>query len=193
MEKSLRELIAQRPTEEFRGIYVESGLSATRKNILAPGAIGVYTGGGTYNPSQVLRNQEAISATTKIDRELVACVNKTHMELPIKSIKALLAATRPDDFASERVWNTVAIAESLGQLAKLRDQETGYVYVDRERGLKESRRETQGILDGGEAGRVPRDKVTLFLLRTRAERGMEAAWWPQIRFPDGRYAFAFAI
>ena len=35
------------------------------------------------------------------------------------------------------------------------------------------------------------DKITLFLLRTTAEGGKSAAWWPQIRFPDGRYAFAF--
>ena len=45
MERGLRELVARRPTEEFRGVYVESGLSPTRKNILAPGSIGVYSGG----------------------------------------------------------------------------------------------------------------------------------------------------
>jgi len=32
MERSLRELIAKNSSEEFRGIYVESGLSGTRKN-----------------------------------------------------------------------------------------------------------------------------------------------------------------
>lgn len=40
MERGLRELIAGSPGEEFRGIYVESGLSPTRKNVLAPGAVG---------------------------------------------------------------------------------------------------------------------------------------------------------
>jgi hypothetical protein len=70
---------------------------------------------------------------------------------------------------------------------------TGYLYVDRDRGLKEDRRETQGILDGGEAGKVPSDKLTLFLLRTKAERGSNEAWWPQVRFPNGNYGFAFAI
>jgi hypothetical protein len=91
------------------------------------------------------------------------------------------------------VWDPEAIGESLVQLAKLLKQSTGYVYVDRERGLKESRLETQGVLTGGEAGRVPNDKSTLFLLRTKAEGGQHSAWWPQIRFPDGQYAFAFAI
>src|SRR5205807_5128426 len=58
MERGLRELIARRPTEVFRGIYVEGGLSPTRKNILAPGSIGVYSAGGIYNPAQVMRSEE---------------------------------------------------------------------------------------------------------------------------------------
>jgi hypothetical protein len=55
------------------------------------------------------------------------------------------------------------------------------------------RRETQGILDGQETARVPDDKCTLFLIRESAVGDKNAAWWPQIRFPKGRYAFAFAI
>ena len=62
-----------------------------------------------------------------------------------------------------------------------------------EQWIKESRHETQGILTGGEASAVPNDKVTLFLLRTMPGGTRRAAWWPQIRFPDGRYAFAFAV
>ena len=50
MEQGLRDLIAENSNEEFRGVYVESGLSATRKNILAPGSIGVYSAGSNYNP-----------------------------------------------------------------------------------------------------------------------------------------------
>lgn len=88
---------------------------------------------------------------------------------------------------------SVAVGKSLEQFAKLRQQKTGFVYVDRDRGLKQNRRETQGILDGGEAGKVPNSKITLFLLRTTADSGEKPAWWPQIRFPDGRYAFAFSV
>jgi hypothetical protein len=40
---------------------------------------------------------------------------------------------------------------------------------------------------------VPGDKVAPYLLRMDSKRGKAAAWWPQVRFPDGRYAFAFAI
>ncbi len=41
--------------------------------------------------------------------------------------------------------------------------------------------------------KVPRDKIALYLLRTKASHGKQAAWWPQIKFPDGPYAFAFAV
>jgi hypothetical protein len=99
----------------------------------------------------------------------------------------------PDQAESEFVWDPTAVAESIAQFAKLNNQTTGYVYVDRERDLKENRHETQGILTGGESSRVPRDKIALFLLRTKAGRGKHAAWWPQIKFPDGLYAFAFSV
>ena len=72
MERSLRELIAARPTEEFRGIYLEGGLQPTRKNVLVPGSLGVYTGGSNYNPAQVLRDSSAAGATAKIDKTLEA-------------------------------------------------------------------------------------------------------------------------
>jgi hypothetical protein len=193
MERSLRELIARHPTEEFRGIYVESGLSPTRKNILAPGSIGVYTGGSIYNPSQVMRDGTVTASTHKIDRLLQSVANGSYVELPIRDMQTLISSTIPDQRLSERVWNSVAIGESLVQFASLHGQKTGYVYVDRDRGLKKSRRETQGILEGGEASKVPPDRITLFLLRTTAAGTNASSWWPQIRFPTGQYGFAFAI
>jgi hypothetical protein len=193
MERELRDLIARKPAEEFRGVYLEGSLSATRKNILAPGAIGVYSGGGTYNPSQVMRDNTVKAATAGIDEKLDGAKNKNYVEMSVEDIKALIDLTIPDQRASERVWDPVAVGESVLQLAKLRKEKTGFVYVDRDRDLKANRHETQGILTGGEDGKVPRTKITLFLLRTTDERGSNAAWWPQIRFPDGRYAFAFSV
>lgn len=193
MELGLRDLIARRPGEEFRGVYVESGLNPTRRNVLAPGSIGVYSGGSIYNPAQVMRDDGSESFSLRVDKRLASVANQTYAETSIEDIAALIALTVPDQRESERVWNPIAVAESVAQYAKLSGQTSGFVYVDRERGLKENRRETQGILDGGEAGRVPKDKVTLFMLRTKAQGRSRAAWWPQIRFPDGRYAFAFAI
>lgn len=193
MERSLRELIAARPTEEFRGIYLEGGLQPTRKNVLVPGSLGVYTGGSNYNPAQVLRDASAAGATAKIDKALDGIANKTHAQLTIDDIKSLIEMTRPDDAESEHVWDPVAVAESIGQYAKLSGQAIGYVYVDRERDLQGRRHETQGVLSGGEVRTVPDTHLTLFMLRTKAHGKEQAAWWPQIRFPTGRYAFAFAI
>jgi hypothetical protein len=193
MERGLRDLIAKNSSEEFRGIYVESGLSATRKNILAPGSIGVYSGGSNYNPAQVMRDESVKSLTEKIDKKLVGVADKGVVEMPIKDVQELIGWTSPDQTQSEHVWNPVAVAGSLEQFAKLHGHATGYVYVDRNRGLEESRRETQGILAGGEYTNVPEDRIGLFMLRTKASRGNNPSWWPQIRFPDGRYAFAFAI
>lgn len=193
MECGLRELIAESPSEKFRGVYVEGTLNATRKNVLAPGAIGVYSGGSIYNPAQVVRDETVIASTAKINDRLKAIKDKHYQELPMEELRALIELTVPDQRESEHVWNPVAVAESVKQFALLHEQKTGYVYVDRDRGLLANRRETQGILDSGEAAMVPDDKCTLFLLRTSAARGKNDAWWPQIRFPKGKYAFAFAI
>jgi hypothetical protein len=193
MERGLRDLIGERPTEEFRGVYVEGGLSATRKNVLAPGLIGVYSGGSIYNPAQVLRDETVKTHMDKIDKKLVGIQDKQYAEVPIADLKALIALTMPDQRQSEFVWDPLAVAESVAQFATLNKQETGYVYVDRDRDLKEKRHETQGILTGGEASRVPKDKIAIFLLRTKAGHGKHAAWWPQIKFPEGPYAFAFAV
>jgi hypothetical protein len=193
MEKGLREFIAEHNAEDFRGVYVESGLSATRKNILAPGAVGVYTAAANYNPAQVLRTTAAFSNTKKIDQKLSKVPNKAVVELSISEIQKLIELTSPDPTQAEHVWNPVAVSSSLAQLAKLLKQQTGFVYVDRDRGLKEARRETQGVITGGELASVPKDHIALFMLRTVHEGQNNPAWWPQIRFPDGRYAFAFAV
>ena len=119
--------------------------------------------------------------------------NGAAVEMSIKDIMKLISLINSDPVQSEHVWDSLAIAESVGQCASMRSQEVGYVYVDRERDLKESRRETQGVLTGGEAGKAPADHVTLFLLRTKQHGLIQAAWWPQVRFPAGQYAFAFAV
>lgn len=193
MEISLRELIAKNPTEEFRGVYLQNGLNATRKNVLVPGAVGVYTGGSNYNPAQVMRDATVKASTEKLDERLAEIENKKHVKRPITEIQALIALTVPDDSEAERVWDTLAVAESIGQYASIKGQDYGYVYVDRDRDLQGSRHETQGILSGGEVRTVPDTHLTLYLLRTTPHPKEQAAWWPQVRFPSGRYAFAFAI
>lgn len=193
MERGLRDLIARKQDEVFRGIYLEGGLHPTRRNVLAPGSIGVYTGGSIYNPAQILRDDSVAEATRKIDDLVKEIRDKDHRAVPLELLAKVIITTIPDDDRSERIWDQTAIAESLVQYGKLSEKSTGYIYVDRDRRLKENRRETQGILTSGEASAVPADRVTLFMLRTAIEGRGQAAWWPQIRFPVGRYAFAFAI
>lgn len=193
MEISLRELIAKNPTEEFRGVYLQSGLNPTRKNVLVPGAVGVYTGGSNYNPAQVMRDPAVKDSTAKLDKLLADVENKEYVQMPIAKIRVLISLTVPDDSEAERIWDPLAVSESIDQYAKIRDQEYGYVYVDRDRDLQGSRRETQGILSGGEVKAIPDTHLALFFLRTTPHAKEEAAWWPQVRFPSGRYAFAFAI
>lgn len=193
MERGLRDLIARSPSEEFRGVYLESGLNPTRRNILAPGSIGVCSAGSNYNPAQILRDESVRASTEKIDKKLDDIANKGFAEMSIEDMQTLIRLTLPDPTQSEHVWNPVAVAESLAQFAKLHGQTTGYVWVDRERDLDATRRETAGVLAGGEFSSVPSDKIALYLLRTKANGHKNHAWWPQIRFPDGRYAFAFAV
>ena len=119
MELGLRELIAKAPTEEFRGVYVEGSMSATRKNVLAPGAIGVYSGGGTYNPAQVMRDETVRGSTAKINDKVETIRDKHYKELPMLDLRALIELTVPDQRESERVWNPMAVAESVTQFAHL--------------------------------------------------------------------------
>lgn len=193
MERSLRALIEENPDEEFRGVYLRDGLKATRRSVLVPGAVGVYTGGGSYNPAQVLRDDAGAKNTGKLDKLLASVEDKNYAEVSIAELQELIRLTVADEGASEHVWDPLAIAESLKQTADILQQEVGYVFVDRDRDLQQSRRETQGVLSGGEAGEVPADHITLFMMRTKAYGKQQAVWWPQIRFPAGRYALAFAI
>lgn len=83
-----------------------------------PGAIGVYTGGGNYNPAQVLRTNEGAKHVAKIDKMLAAVPDKSYVEIPWDDMQALIRWTVPDDQESEHVWDPVAVAESLKQWHK---------------------------------------------------------------------------
>jgi hypothetical protein len=175
MERGLRDLIAKNPSEEFRGVYVESRLSVTRKSILALGSIGVYSAGSNYNPAQVIRDNSISACTTKIDYLLRNVKDKQFGEMSVADMKSLVSCTRPDESQSEHVWNPIAVAESLEQFAKLNNHVAGYVYMRRDSDLRANRRETQGIMDSEDYRNVPRDKIQLFLLRTKPGREEHAS------------------
>lgn len=193
MEESLRKLIQSRPSEEFRGIYVSNGITATRRNVLVPGSIGIYSAGSNYNPAQIVRTDAVKAETDKLDKLLDKIASKDYAQMSIAEIKKLLALTTADERYSEYVWDPTAITESLDQLATTLKHSTGNVYVDRDRDVEAVRKETQGVLSGGEFKKVPTNKITLYMLRMKQTKSKHAAWWPQVRFPDGNYAFAFAV
>jgi hypothetical protein len=193
MEHSLRELIARAPSEEFRGIYVEGVVKATRSNVLAPGAVGVYSAGSVYNPAAILRDPSTVGNTAAIDAVVTSIGDKSHAKRSVKDVARILRLVSPDPVHAQHIWNSEAMAASIEQWASLAKQSEAYIWVDRERTLKGPLRETHGILSGGEAPTVPVDRVTLFLLRIKASGGANAGWWPQVRFPGGNYAFAFAV
>lgn len=193
MEQTLRELISSNPSEIFRGVYLENGLKATRKSVLVPGAVGVYGGGRSYNPAQVVRDATIIDKTKIIDKILAEVGDKTFVPMSPSDVKALLENITVDEAEAEYIWDAVAIGGAIDKYSKLNSDNVINVYVDRDRDLHESRRETQGILTGGEGKKVPDDHITLYIYRTTVKGKKQAAWWPQIRFPKGSYAFAFAI
>ena len=153
----------------------------------------MYTAGSSYNPAQLLRDDSVKASTGTLDKKLAHVADKEYEKFSIEEMAAVVELVRPDPAVSERVWDSSAIAESIRQFAKLYKHGDGYIYVDRGRELDANRRETAGILTGGEIRAVPTDKPVIYMLRTKEGRGRNAAWWPQVRFPDGRYAFAFAI
>lgn len=155
--------------------------------------MGIYTGGSNYNPAQILRDQTVVGNTSAIDSILEHIESKSYQQMPIEALQNVVGLIMPDPSKSQQVWDSDAIIGSLGKYSSLKRQDTGYIYVDRDRRGEADRRETQGIIEGGELRSVPQDKVVLFMLRIKAENGGNAAWWPQVRFPDGRYGFAFAV
>jgi hypothetical protein len=193
MERGLRELIERRPSESFRGVFLQGNIKATRKNVLAPGAVGVYSAGSNYNPAQVRKDASIASWTEKIDKALAAVGDETTIEMKVEDMAELITFTRPDESQSEKIWNPDAVSQSFIQFSRLHKISHGVVYVDRGRELRATRAETAGVLKGGEWRNIPADRLALYMLRTEPEVGKFAAWWPQIRFPDGGYAFAFSV
>ncbi|MDD4762008.1 MAG: Z1 domain-containing protein, partial [Candidatus Pacebacteria bacterium] len=72
MEEALRDLVQKFPEGRFQGVYLQSPLQATRRNVLDPNSIGLYVAGGSYNPSWPLRSPETRPITEWIDGKLAA-------------------------------------------------------------------------------------------------------------------------
>jgi len=108
MERGLRTLIENKPMDNFRGVYVEGNLSATRKNVLAPGLLGMYTGGSNYNPAQIVRDHSVESATSAIDAIVKHIGNKCAAEVKLNDLCKLVELTVPSSKHSEKIWDSAA-------------------------------------------------------------------------------------
>lgn len=193
MEKGLRDFIATHQNEDFRGLFIQGRVKATRRNVLAPGSVGVYTAGSSYNPAQVLRDVSIVKARDKIDALLASRPSGSVTDISVAEAKQLLGLVREDTSAGQFIWDTEAIVGSIEQLAALTKTKDIVLLVDRDRDLSSSRRETAGILSGGEIGLIGTARTALVMYRTKGTKGREAAWWPQVRFASGAFAFAFAV
>lgn len=193
MEVGLRNLISTKPAEEFRGVFLEGSIRATRRNVLAPGALGVYSASSNYNPAGVLFSPSVQKNMVILDELLAKVVSQTSVRMSISELIKILRLVSPDQSVSEHIWNHDAIEQSVTQYSKVMKKDYGFVYVDRNRDISAPRGETRGLLSGGEVDRVPRDELALFMLRMKPNSEGCFAWWPQVRLPDGNYAFAFAV
>ena len=108
-------------------------------------------------------------------------------------VLSLIRRCSADPTAGSYLWNANAIRGALTQLEQNLGTDEAYLVIRRNRALAASRAETQGYLSGGEDALAPTDRVTIFMYRVNAARDKTAAWWPQLRFPTGTYAFSFAL
>ncbi len=193
MEKALRALVAKHPQGRFEGIYLAPPLQATRRNVLDPNAIGVYVAGGWVNPRYVLRTIGVAEATKWLDEKLaVYDGSRDYYETDVDTVSEIIKKCGADPAYGTELWNTKIIGAALEKLKTLTGVKA-YIRVQRDRGLDEPRRETQGFYSGGEDRRVPADAVTLFMFKLKKSIKGEPAWLPQIRFPEGNYAIAFSF
>lgn len=196
MESALRDLVSKHPKGKFEGIYISSPLRATRPNVLDPNSIGMYVAGGSYNPSYPLRTKSMQKNTDWLDSKLADFDGLSGAEeVTVDFLIELLEKCVPDLRYGIEMWDQKTLKAALEKLKSLKGNKA-YLVVRRNRDLREPRRETQGILSGGEESLAPnRDAPSLFIYRQNEIPGKEeiTIWWPQLRFPEGNYVMAFSF
>lgn len=195
MESALREHLKRHAKGDAVGLYISSPLRATRANVLEPNALGVFVAGHSYNPAYPLRTSAAHEHTEALDKLLASFDQQDAVPVSIDLLAEIVGHCVPDPKYGTGVWDTSTVQAALRMLPTLKQfGDRAFLVVRRGRALNEPRRETQGILSGGEESLAPRNAPTLFAYRQNANaRGEAAVWWPQIRFPDGSYWFTFSF
>jgi Z1 domain len=194
MEAALRDLVRRYPTGNFEGVFIASPLKATRAAVLDPSKIGIYVGGGNYNPIYPLRTKESSANTVWLDQHLAGVSDDAPFQvITLGDMKALLSHCTPDPSHPGIFWNLKKIEAAMDSLESIYCMHDGYLVVRRNRDLTQPRRETRQIISNDEAGLAPRDKPTLFLYRMNRHGGELEVWWPQFRMPDGNFVIAFQM
>lgn len=194
MEVSLRDLLQRNPDGCFEGIYISGQWQPTRRNVLDPTSLGVYVAGGSINPNYPLRDESSKKNTAWLDNQLTAIGDDESAQIvTIDRIVELMEKCKHDPAHGTQLWNLASIKAAL-EILKQRSGDKAYLVVRRGRNLTQPRRETRGILEGGEGAVADRDAPALFMLRQDpTAKGEPAVWWPQLRFPDGNYVLTFSF
>jgi Z1 domain-containing protein len=194
METALRDLLQRYPNGCFEGVFISGPWEPTRRAVLDPTSLGYYVAGGSYNPSYPLRDASTAKKTAWLDAQLADVSDDGPvLETSIERLISLVQRCEPDPTQPIQLWNLQALKAALEMYSKMRGSRA-YLLVRRGRRLAQPRRETQGILTGGEDALVPRDAPALFFFRQEATAsGEPEVWWPQLRFADGNYVLAFSF
>ena len=194
METALRDLLQRYPNGCFEGVVISGAWQPTRRNVLDPTSLGYYVAGASYNPSYPLRDASTRKKTAWLDGQLADIADEdSFLETSIEHLLSLIQKCDADPSHAIQLWDLRALKAALEMYAKMKG-DRAYLLVRRGRNLTQSRRETQGILTGGEDTLVPRVAPTLFFFRQDATaKGEPEVWWPQLRFADGNYVLAFSF
>jgi hypothetical protein len=195
MESALREHLKRHAQGDAVGLYISSPLRATRANVLDPNSLGVFVAGHSYNPAYPLRTPAVEDHTAALDALLMPFTGDDAVAVAPDLLIEILGHCVSDPKHGTGVWDSETVQAAVRTLARPElFNGRAFVVVRRGRALNEPRRETQGILSGGEESLAPRNAPTLFIYRQNANsRGDVAVWWPQVRFPDGSYWLTFSF
>lgn len=192
METALRELIRKNKNGQIEGLYIHRPLRSNRATVVEPNSIGYYVAGSSYNPMAPLRTAKVVPVTEKLDKKMESYNEKQQYSITIDLIIELIKAIPIDTTYISELWDEKMLIAALEEIKTLKGNDA-YLIVLKGRGLRAPRGETRGILSGGEKDLAQSDKPTLFMVRQNKKDNEEAAWWPQIRLPDGNYVLAFSL
>jgi len=190
MENNLRRLLTEFPDRYVEGIPLELPVQPTRPNVV-PRDITTYFGGSSYNPSLPLFSSEPTSKMLEIEKIISKYSSEVpYNDCPISDIIRVVELSEQVPTIDTLLWNPPVLAVALMELSS-RYGTQACIRVRYGHRLTEKRRETQGILTGGEVAEVHDrdDQVALFLYKTESSGKM--AWWPQLRFPKGSIVLYF--